>query len=156
MRINLIAVGTKMPAWVQAGYEEYAKRLTGECRLQLIEVEAGKRGKNADMVQILRNEGVRMLAAIPAHSYVIALDVQGQMWNTTQLSQQLQKWQLLGRDISLLIGGPEGLAPECLAKAELKWSLSALTFPHPLVRVVVAEQLYRAWSLLRGHPYHKE
>lgn len=156
MRINLVAVGTKLPNWVQAGYEEYAKRLTGDCRLQLIEIEAGKRGKNADIARILQNEGERMLAAIPIHSCIIALDVQGQLWNTPQLSQQLQKWQFMGRDISLLIGGPEGLAPACSAKAELKWSLSPLTFPHPLVRVVVAEQLYRAWSLLRGHPYHRE
>lgn len=156
MRIHLIAVGTKMPAWVQAGYEEYAKRLTGECRLQLIEVEAGKRGKNADIKRILHDEGTRMLAAIPSNSYVIALDVKGQGLSTTQLSQQLQKWQFSGQDISVLVGGPEGLAEECLRKSEQKLSLSALTFPHPLVRIIVAEQLYRAWSLLKGHPYHRE
>ena len=158
MRIHLIAVGSRMPVWVQSGYQEYAKRLSqsAECRLQLIEIEAGKRGKNADINRILQDEGTRMLAAIPANSYVIALDVQGQAWNTAQVAQQLKKWQFLGRDISLLVGGPEGLAPDCLAKAEQKWSLSPLTFPHPLVRVIVAEQLYRGWSLLRGHPYHRE
>ncbi len=155
MRIQLVSVGTRMPAWVQAGYQEYAKRLTDDCRLQLIEIEAGKRGKNADIPRILQDEGARMLAAIPANNYIIALDVQGQTWNTPQLSQQLQKWQLLGKDISLLVGGPEGLAGNCLAKATLKWSLSALTFPHPLVRIIVAEQLYRAWSLMKGHPYHR-
>jgi len=158
VRIHLIAVGSRMPVWVQSGYQEYAKRLSqsAECRLQLIEIEAGKRGKNADINRILQDEGTRMLAAIPANSYVIALDVQGQAWNTAQVAQQLKKWQFLGRDISLLVGGPEGLAPDCLAKAEQKWSLSPLTFPHPLVRVIVAEQLYRGWSLLRGHPYHRE
>lgn len=156
MRIHLIAVGTRMPNWVQEGYHEYAKRMTGECRLNLIEVEAGKRGKNADIARILQEEAARMLTAIPSDSCIIALDVQGQAWSTPQLARQLQKWQFGGQDICLLVGGPEGLASECLAKAQQKWSLSALTYPHPLVRVIVAEQLYRAWSLLRGHPYHRE
>jgi len=155
MRIHLIAIGTRMPAWVQAGYQEYAKRLTSDCRLQLIEIEAGKRGKNADVSRILRDEGERMLAAIPP-GRVIALDVKGHAWSTPQLSQQIQKWQLEGDDISLLIGGPEGLAESCLARAEQKWSLSPLTFPHPLVRIIVAEQIYRAWGILKGHPYHRE
>lgn len=155
MNIHLIAVGTRMPAWIQTGYEEYAKRLTADCRLKLIEIEAGKRGKNSDVARILQDEGERTLASIPHNNHIIALDVKGQSWDTATLSQQLKKWQHNGRDISLLIGGPEGLAESCLAKAEQKWSLSALTFPHPLVRVIVAEQLYRAWSLLKGHPYHR-
>lgn len=156
MNIHLIAVGTRMPAWIQAGYEEYAKRLTLDCRLKLIEITAGKRTKNSDVARILQEEGERTLAHIPSNSLVIALDVKGQNWDTPTLAQQLNKWQHDGRDVSLLIGGPEGLAANCLAKAEKKWSLSALTFPHPLVRIIVAEQLYRAWSLLKGHPYHRD
>lgn len=156
MNIHLIAVGTRMPAWIQAGYEEYAKRLTLDCRLKLIEITAGKRTKNSDVARILQEEGERTLAHIPSNSLVIALDVKGQNWDTPTLAQQLNKWQHDGRDVSLLIGGPEGLAANCLATAEKKWSLSALTFPHPLVRIIVAEQLYRAWSLLKGHPYHRD
>lgn len=156
MDIHLIAIGKNMPAWVQRGYQEYAKRLSQDCHLQLIEISAGKRGKNAAIDRILQEEGERMLAAIPKNNYVIALDVQGAQWDTPTLAQQLQKWQLDGRSVSLLVGGPEGLAPACYAKAEQKWSLSKLTLPHPLVRIVLAEQLYRAWSILHHHPYHRD
>ena len=155
MRIHLIAVGTKMPAWVTQGFEEYARRLPADCALQLVEIAAGKRGKNADIARITRDEGERTLAAIPKGARVVALDVKGRSWSTGQLSQQLDGWRHEGRDIALLVGGPEGLAAECLAHAEQCWSLSPLTLPHPLVRIVVAEQLYRAWSILHGHPYHR-
>lgn len=144
-----------MPDWVNTGYSEYSKRLTQDCRLHLIEIEASKRSKNEDIKRITQEEGERILHAIPKNTHVIALDVKGKSWDTSQLAQQLQKWQFDGRDISLLIGGPEGLSEECLKKAETKWSLSALTFPHPLVRIILAEQLYRAWTLLKGHPYHR-
>lgn len=155
MIINLIAVGRHMPDWVSAGYEEYAKRLSHDCKLNLIEIEAGKRGKNADIKKILNDEGERMLSAIPKNNLVIAMEINGKQWDTPVLAQQLQQWQMAGRGVSLLIGGPEGLAESCLAKAEQKWSLSLLTLPHPLVRIIVAEQLYRAFSLLKGHPYHR-
>ncbi len=155
MRIHLIAVGTRMPAWVTQGFEEYARRLPADCALQLVEIAAGKRGKNADIARITRDEGERTLAAIPKGARVVALDVKGRSWSTGQLSQQLDGWRHKGRDIALLVGGPEGLAAECLARAEQCWSLSPLTLPHPLVRIVVAEQLYRAWSILNGHPYHR-
>lgn len=155
MNIHLIAVGDKMPGWVQAGYGEYAKRLPAECALKLVEVAPGKRGKNADIARILRDEGERMLAAIPKGARVIALEVHGRDWSTEQLSDQLDGWLAGGQDIALLVGGPEGLADSCRARADQQWSLSPLTLPHPLVRVLLAEQLYRAWSLLRGHPYHR-
>ena len=155
MRIHLIAVGSRMPDWVTRGFEEYARRLPADCALQLVEIVAGKRGKNADIVRITRDEGERTLAAIPKGALVVALDVKGRAWSTGQLSQQLDGWLHDGRDIALLVGGPEGLAPECLARAEQCWSLSPLTLPHPLVRIVVAEQLYRVWSILNGHPYHR-
>ncbi len=155
MRIDLIAVGTKMPSWVEAGYNEYARRMPPQCRLNLIEIPAGQRGKNADIPRILRQEGQKMLAAVPKGSRIIALDVTGKAWSTPQLSQQLDGWMQGGTDIAILIGGPEGFDPACLAAAEQRWSLSPLTFPHPLVRIIVAEQLYRAYSLLSGHPYHR-
>ena len=155
MRIALIAVGTRMPDWVEQGYQEYARRLPADYALQLVEIGAGKRGKGADIARITQQEGEKMLAAIPKGARVIALDVQGRGWSTEQLAQAMDEWRHDGRDVALLVGGPEGLAPECLAQAEQRWSLSPLTLPHPLVRIVVAEQLYRAWSILHHHPYHR-
>lgn len=155
MQIHLIAVGQRMPAWVQAGYAEYAKRLPPECSLRLTEIPAEKRGKNADLNRLLGREGERMLAALPKGARPVALAVEGRQWSTEELAGQLSSWLREGRDTALLIGGPEGLAPACEARAEQRWSLSRLTLPHPLVRVVVAEQLYRAWSMLSGHPYHR-
>lgn len=144
-----------MPGWVKTGYQEYAKRLPPECRLNLIEIAPGKRGKNADVARAVQGEGERMLTSIPKDSYVIALEVRGTQWSTEQLSAQLKDWLQGGRDVALLIGGPEGLAESCLKRAQFKWSLSKLTLPHALVRVVAAEQLYRAWSILKHHPYHR-
>jgi 23S rRNA (pseudouridine1915-N3)-methyltransferase len=155
MNIFLISVGNRMPRWVEEGYQEYAKRLPAECALKLVEIAPGHRGKNADIPRTLRDEGERMLKAIPKGCRVIALDVTGKAWNTEQLSGRLEQWMADGRDLALLVGGPEGLAPDCLAAAEMRWSLSPLTMPHPLVRVVLSEQLYRAWSLMRNHPYHR-
>ncbi len=144
-----------MPGWVEAGYREYEKRLPGECALRLHEVPLGKRGKGADLRRAVRDEGERMLAAVPRDCLVLALDVGGRAWSTEQLAGQLGDWMASGRDLALLVGGPEGLAPSCLERADGRWSLSPLTLPHPLVRVLVAEQLYRAWSILRNHPYHR-
>lgn len=144
-----------MPSWVEAGYREYAKRLPGECALRLQEVPLGKRGKGADVRRAVRDEGERMLAAIPRDCRVLALEVGGRSWSTEQLSDKLGGWMASGRDLALLVGGPEGLAPGCVERADGRWSLSPLTLPHPLVRVLLAEQLYRAWSLLRNHPYHR-
>ena len=156
MRIQLIAVGTKIPSWVEQGYQEYSRRFPNDMPLQLIEIPAGKRGKNADIKRILQKEGEMTLAAIPKGNRIVTLEVTGRAWDTPALAKHMQNWQMDGRDVSLLIGGPEGLAPECIAASEQKWSLSALTMPHPLVRIVVAESLYRAWSLNNNHPYHRE
>lgn len=144
-----------MPAWVAQGYAEYARRLPADCALRLVEIPAGKRGKGADIVRITQQEGEKMLAAVPKWARVVALDVKGRPWSTEVLSRELDAWRHDGRDVALLVGGPEGLAPECVARAEQRWSLSNLTLPHPLVRIVVAEQLYRAWSILHNHPYHR-
>ncbi len=155
MRISLIAVGTRMPAWVEAGVDEYRKRLPPELALNIREIPLGKRGKNADIARAIAQEGEAMLAAIGARDRVIALEVKGRAWSTEQLAQQLAGWQMGGDDVSLLVGGPDGLAPGCLARAQERWSLSPLTLPHPLVRVLLAEQLYRAWTLNNNHPYHR-
>ena len=155
MNIHLISVGNRMPRWVEDGYQEYAKRLPPECRLKLVEIQLGHRGKNSDIKRTVRDEGERMLKAIPRDCQVLALDVGGHAWSTEQLSSCLGGWMGSGRDIALLVGGPEGLSDRCRQRADGRWSLSPLTLPHPLVRVVLAEQLYRAWSILRGHPYHR-
>jgi 23S rRNA (pseudouridine1915-N3)-methyltransferase len=155
MQIHLIAVGNRMPVWVSQGYEEFARRMPPECRLNLIEIPAAKRTKAAEITRLLVQEGKRMLEALPKNVLVVALDVNGQRWDTEQLAQQLDSWMHEGRDVALLVGGPEGLAPACRQQAERSWSLSPLTFPHPLVRIIVAEQLYRATTILKHHPYHK-
>lgn len=156
MQIQLVAVGSKMPSWVSQGFQEYSSRFPSDTRLVLKEIPAGKRGKNADIKRILHKEGEQIMSAIPQGNHIVALDVLGKSWDTHQLASQLTKWQLDGRNVSLIVGGPEGLAPECLAAAGQKWSLSPLTLPHPLVRIVIAESLYRAWSLNNNHPYHRE
>lgn len=155
MQIHIIAIGERMPAWVEAAYEEYAKRLPHECRMTLREVPAGKRTKGADLARLTRDEGVRQLAAIPAGARIVALDREGRELDTRQLAARLEKQLSAGQDLALLIGGPEGLAPECLAAAHERWALSKLTLAHPVVRVVLAEQLYRAWSILKNLPYHR-
>ncbi len=144
-----------MPEWVEKGYAEYAGRLPRECALNLVELSAGKRGSHADVARLVRAEGERLLAAVPAGSRLIALDERGQEWSTMELAGRLSGWLGEGRDVSLLVGGPDGLDADCRARADTLWSLSRLTLPHPLVRVVVAEQIYRAWSVLHNHPYHR-
>ena len=155
MRIYLIAVGARMPAWVKAGFHEYAVRFPRECQLELLEIPAGKRGKQVVLERLLREEGARILAAVPKGARLMALDVGGRQWDTEQLAGELARWLQEGRDLALMIGGPDGLDSACRARAESAWSLSRLTLPHALVRIIVAEQLYRAWSLLHQHPYHR-
>lgn len=144
-----------MPTWVNQGYEEFSRRMTSECQIKLIEIPPGKRSKSADIKRILQQEGERMLAAIPKGAEVIALDVQGKNWSTEELAVEMKDWMQAGHDVALLVGGPEGLDPACIEHARQRWSLSRLTFPHPLVRIILAEQLYRATSILKNHPYHK-
>lgn len=155
MKLHLLAVGQKMPAWVEQGFQEYAQRMPAEARLELKEIAPGKRGKNADIKRIVNEEGQRLQAAIPKNTRIVVLDVKGRDWSTEQLADRLGEWMQSGQDVSLLVGGPEGLSDECMALAQERWSLSSLTFPHPLVRIILAEQLYRAWSVLRHHPYHR-
>jgi 23S rRNA (pseudouridine1915-N3)-methyltransferase len=155
MVIHLISVGTRMPHWVQEGYREYAKRLPKECLLKLVEIPPGHRGKGADLARAVRDEGERMLKALPRDCLTVALEVEGRQWSTEQLAGKLEQWMTGGRDVALLVGGPEGLADSCRQRADALWSLSSLTLPHPLVRVLLAEQIYRAWTVLKNHPYHR-
>ena len=155
MRIGIIAVGTRMPGWVQQGVEEYSKRLPRELTPSWREIVVAGRGKDRSPQQAAAAEGEQMLKAIPAGDRVIALDVGGRRLSTEALATKLEEWQMSGDNFSFLIGGPDGLAPDCLARADLRWSLSDLTLPHPLVRVLLAEQLYRAWTITVNHPYHR-
>lgn len=155
MKITLVSVGTRMPDWVDAGVAEYRKRLPRDFELLLVEVPMATRGKSVDLVRAIGKEGDACLAAAGRDDYLMALDVKGRMLSTEQLAARFGQLRDEGRNVSLLVGGPDGLAPACLARADASWSLSALTFPHPLVRIILAEQLYRAWSILAGHPYHR-
>lgn len=154
MRFLIISVGQKMPDWVAAGVREYAGRLPGNL-LQLVELPLGTRTKAGDPRRAQAEESQRLLKAIPDGARVVALDPRGRSFSTEALADKLDGWLQEGRDVAFLIGGPEGLSDECLARSDERWSLSALTFPHMLVRVILAEQLYRAWTILRNHPYHR-
>ncbi|MGB7756253.1 MAG: 23S rRNA (pseudouridine(1915)-N(3))-methyltransferase RlmH [Salinisphaera sp.] len=155
MRIRLIAVGRRMPKWVTTAYEDYARRLPRECRLELIEIPLAKRHEGGDTARAIAAEDDRMAKAIGRDTEVIALTVDGKPWSTEGLADDLKAWMGDGRDRAILVGGPDGLGPTSLAAAGRCRSLSALTLPHPLVRVIVAEQLFRAHSILIGHPYHR-
>ncbi len=155
MKITLIAVGAKMPRWVTEAYTEYVKRLPPEFSMRLVEIPAYKRTIKADIKRLILKEGEQVCAAIPRDDYIIALTERGRLWNTQELAVQLSMWRQMRQNLSLLIGGPEGLAQECLDKAHFQWSLSPLTWPHPLVRVMIAEQIYRAWTVIANHPYHR-
>lgn len=143
-----------MPGWVQQGFEDYARRIRGGLKLELIEIGLGQRS-SGDVARAVRQEGERMRQALGAAPYVVALQVEGQALSTAQLSRFLAARQREGRDVAFCIGGPDGLDPAIDALAELRWSLSPLTLPHGLVRVIVAEALYRAAMVLKGHPYHR-
>ena len=155
MKINLISVGTRMPDWVEQGMQAYSKRLPAEFSFHCIEVPLGKRSKNADPQQAIKQEGEALLARLGQRDYVVALDVLGKSLSTEAMSARIGAIRDDGRHLSLLVGGPDGLSKECISRADERWSLSALTLPHPLVRIVMAEQIYRVWSVLSGHPYHR-
>lgn len=154
MKLNILAVGGKMPRWVNDGVADYSRRLPRDIALQLVEIPAARRGKTGRPEQWMHEEGQRILTAA-AQQHMVALEVTGRPWTTQQLAQQLQQWMAGGKDVCFVIGGPDGLSNACLERADQRWSLSALTLPHPLVRIVLAEQLYRAWTVLQNHPYHR-
>ncbi len=155
MKARLIAVGERAPSWVAEGFGEYQKRLSHWLPLELIEVEPGLRGKGRDTVRATSDEGARVVAALPKNAYVVVLDGRGKAYDSEHLSRRLEHWRQQGRDIAFLIGGPEGHAPDVIERADETWSLGPLTLPHMLVRLVLAEQVYRAAALLANHPYHR-
>ena len=155
MKLRLICVGTRMPAWVEAGVEEYRRRLPREFDLQLLEVPLAQRGKTLDAATARQRESDACLRLVHKNDYLAALDVRGRSFSTEALAGELGRLRDDGRDLALVVGGPDGLSDQCLSQAQARWSLSALTFPHPIVRVILAEQLYRVWTLLQGHPYHR-
>ena len=152
MQLSLCAVGKKMPDWVQTGAADYQKRLPKQWQLTVHEVAQAKLGSAA---QNKIKEGQGLLACVPEKAHVIALDNRGKSWSTEALATQLTQWQELGKPVSLLIGGPDGLDDASYQRADQQWSLSPLTFPHPIVRVLVLEQIYRAYTLTINHPYHR-
>jgi 23S rRNA (pseudouridine1915-N3)-methyltransferase len=145
VRIKLLAAGTKLPGWVDAGVEDYRVRLPPELNFELIEVP----------LQPLDRFEQRYLSQIPNSWRLVALEVTGKPWSSEQLAKELERWMMDGRDVALAIGGPDGNPPAVQARAEQRWSLGPLTLPHAIARLVVTEQLYRAWSILKGHPYHR-
>lgn len=155
MRLLLLAVGTRQPRWINDGFNEYAKRLPAHCSLELVEIPAARRNKSTHVDQSRQDECTRILKAVPDSAGIIALDEHGKTRTTRDMADHLGNWLQDGRDMAFTIGGADGLDKTCLDRAEWHWSLSPLTLPHGLVRVIVAEQLYRAWSLLEGHPYHR-
>ncbi len=144
-----------MPAWIQAGFEEYTRRLPVDSSLQLKQIRAVSRGKNPSIATIIAEEDKRLLAAIPASAHRVVLDITGKQWNTQELAEQYSYWRELGKPIVLVVGGADGFSQTMISQSAQRWSLSHLTLPHYLVRVIVAEQIYRAWSILNRHPYHR-
>ena len=155
MKLRLVAVGTKGPDWVSAGFNDYARRMPASCPLELIEI-AGASRKGWPTGRIVADEGARILARVSAADHVVALDVTGRACSTEQLAKKLDNWRMQGDDVSFLIGGADGLDESCLQRANESLSLSALTFPHQLVRLIFLEQLYRAFSIIHHLPYHHQ
>jgi 23S rRNA (pseudouridine1915-N3)-methyltransferase len=155
MKCRLIAAGTRLPGWINSGFAEYQKRLRTPLVLELHEVAVATRRAGDSTQRAVLREGADMLAALKPDDYVVALEINAKTMSTGQLAEWLAARMREGRPLAMLIGGPDGLAPPCRERADQSWSLSPLTLPHGLVRVVVAEQLYRAMSMLAGHPYHR-
>jgi 23S rRNA (pseudouridine1915-N3)-methyltransferase len=155
MQLVIAAVGNKMPAWIEAGFNEYAKRMPPECRILLKEIKPVERSGSKTAETVMALERARIEAALPKGALVVALDERGKDLSSMQLSGHLTQWQQEGRDIALVIGGADGLDAGFKAGADMLIRISSLTLPHGMVRVLLAEQLYRAWSITQNHPYHR-
>lgn len=156
MKLMILAVGNKMPSWISEGFNEYAKRMPRETRTELVEIKPEPRNSGKTAAQIMELEAQRILAALPPSALCIALDERGATPTTKQLAQQMQDWMQQGRDVAFIIGGADGLHESVKQQAQHLLALSAFTLPHGMVRVLLAEQLYRAYSLMHNHPYHRE
>lgn len=155
MKLIVVAVGTRMPDWVQVAWKDYAKRLPSDCALELREVKPEPRTTGKTAAQMMQAEAQRIEAILPQGALYIALDERGKDLTTMKLAQELEKWRSGGQDVVFLIGGPDGLDAALKSRCASLMRLSSLTLPHPMVRVVLAEQLYRAWAITTGHPYHR-
>ncbi|KTC78247.1 23S rRNA (pseudouridine(1915)-N(3))-methyltransferase RlmH [Legionella brunensis] len=155
LKITLIACGNKMPHWVTEAVSDFSKRLQEYANFNLVEIPLAKRGKSSDLARILDKEASLITAAIPQGSRIIALDMKGESFDSENLAQKIEHLQTIASHLCFIIGGPEGLVPEIINKSHERWSLSKLTLPHPLVRIILLETLYRAWSILHNHPYHR-
>jgi len=155
MHLLVAAVGQRMPRWVNEAWNEYSRRMPPNLSLSLREIALEKRGKNADTHRLKAAESQALYDAMPARARIIALDVQGRSWSTEKLAANFEDWLGDGRDVGFMIGGPDGISADIKQQADTRWSLGPLTLPHPLVRVVLAEQLYRAWTITQNHPYHR-
>lgn len=156
MRIAVVSASARQPDWVRNGFDAYAKRLRGSCTLTLTEVALPRRSRSRPKPDLVDAEGRQLLARVPKGAHVTALDERGSPWTTAELAHRLEQWLAGGRPVALLIGGPDGLSQACRERADESWAVSALTLPHGLVRIVVAEAIYRAWSVLENHPYHRD
>ena len=155
MQLTVAAVGQRMPAWVQTAWKEYSRRFPRGISLELKEIPLAKRSRNADLDSLRNSECKALLSAVPVGHQVVALDEKGKQWSTMELAQQLENWMQDEHGVCFLVGGPDGLSDECRNRARDVWALGRLTLPHPLVRAVLAEQLYRAWTITQNHPYHR-
>lgn len=155
MKVRLLTVSHKQPAWVLDACADYQRRLPREWAFQLVEIKPSTRTSGVAAERVQADEALRLRAAVPPRARLVALDERGEAWTTLQLAERLGRWQQEARDLCLIVGGADGLAPDLKAAAEHRMALSAFTLPHGLVRVVLVEQLYRAASVLAGHPYHR-
>ena len=156
MHIRLIAVGDKQPSWVDTAFETYAERLPRQWKFRLDAIATAQRSKSGKASDAKDTEGVKVLGNIRPDDFVVLLDERGKALSSRELGQHLTEWQSAGRDLCFVIGGPDGVSKECQARANFSWSLSRMTLPHGLARVMFGEQLYRAWTLTQGHPYHRD
>ena len=155
MKVKLLCVGSRMPSWVNEGAEDFAKRIRAELGFTLVEIPLARRGKSTTVEQCLLKEAGSILEKIPTEAFVVAFDVKGKPVSTERLAEQMNQLRHVGQDMCLLVGGPDGLHDSVLQRANVRWSLSDMVLPHGLVRVLVIEQLYRAQSIIQGHPYHR-
>ena len=155
MQLIVAAIGQRMPSWVQQAWSEYARRFPRACPLELHEIPLLKRSRKADIESLRKREGQALLSSVPSGFRIIALDERGKQWTTMELAEQMENWMREERGVCFLVGGPDGLPRQCTEQAHNTWSLGRLTLPHPMVRAILAEQLYRAWTVTQNHPYHR-